>query len=285
MPTATPQPQDYINLADYPIHRPNTPPYRQMLDGIAADIHKKGCAVLHGFVRANKLPHLVDEAAQSARHAYRSFSRTNVYFTKDDETLPPAHPVRRFYNRSNAFVPADSFGSGSILRAVYEWSPFFAFVQAALGEREFYRYADPLADLIVNVVETGGGFPWHFDTNNYTVTLALQNAEHGGLFQYAPHVRGRDEENYAAVQAVLDGSSDAVETLDLRPGDLQLFKGRYTLHRVSEARGNRPRYVAIFSYASRPNMVASAERCQQLYGRTLPIHHQPTEPRADSLLD
>ncbi len=145
--------------------------------------------------------------------------------------------------------------------------------------------ADPLADVIVNVVEEGGGFPWHFDTNNYTVTLAIQNGEAGGLFEYAPWLRDAADENYAGVAAVLDGRSERVKSLTLAPGDLQIFKGRYALHRVSPVEGGRPRYVGIFSFVEEPGMVATPERCRQLYGRVLPIHYERAGVRADSLLD
>jgi hypothetical protein len=121
------------------------------------------------------------------------------------------------------------------------------------------------------VVEEGGGFPWHFDTNNYTVTLAIQNGEGGGEFEYAPWLRDAADENYAGVEAVLDGRSDPmnfrVKSLALEPGDLQIFKGRYALHRVRPVTGARARYVGIFSFVEEPGMMAKPERCKQLYGR------------------
>lgn len=106
------------------------------------------------------------------------------------------------------------------------------------------------------MAEEGIGFPWHFDTNNFTITLAIQNSDEGGLFQYAPHIR-RSDENFDVVQKVLDGTSDKVVSLALELGDLQIFKGRYSLHRVSPLRGDRKRYVAIFSYVEEPDMVGA----------------------------
>ena len=58
------------------------------------------------------------------------------------------------------------------------------------------------ADVIVNLAEEGNGFPWHFDTNNYTVTLAIQNAEEGGDFEYSPYLRTPTDENYEGVERV-----------------------------------------------------------------------------------
>ena len=66
---------------------------------------------------------------------------------------------------------------------------------------------------------------------------------------------------------------------------MQIFRGRYSLHRVAPLQGNRPRYVAIFSYVEEPDMVGSPERVRQLYGRVLPIHLERAGLRADALMD
>lgn len=275
----------YVDLGRYPIDRQGSSALAALLSNVRAQLDDDGCAMLPGFIRTERVGALVAEAERVADRGHRSFSRTNAYFTQDDPRLPESHPLRRFYERSNAFVPADNFGADSILRGLYEWPAFPAFIQAALEEERFFRYADPLADVIVNMAEAGGGFPWHFDTNNYTVTLAIQNGERGGEFEYCPNLRSATDENYAGVEAVLDGRSDAVKTLRLEPGDLQLFKGRYALHRVKPLEGARKRYVAIFSYVEEADMVGSPERTRQLYGRVLPIHLERAGCRADALID
>lgn len=137
----------------------------------------------------------------------------------------------------------------------------------------------------MNLAEEGNGFPWHFDTNNYTVTLAIQNAEQGGAFEYSPWVRTPTDERYDVVERVLDGDQSLIHTLHLRPGDLQIFKGRYSLHRVTPLAGPTRRYVAIFSFAEHEGMVGSPERTAQLYGRVLPVHLERAGLRADALVD
>ncbi len=275
---------DFIDLERYPIDQQG-PARQAVIDSARAAIDTDGCAVLKGFIRSERLGDLVAECDRVAGHGHRNHSRTNPYFTVDRPDLPGNHPMRRFFDRSNAFVPADNFGADSALRAIYEWPAFAPFIQEALGEQKFFRYADPLADVIVNLAEEGNGFPWHFDTNNYTVTLAIQNAEFGGAFEFSPHLRTPTDENYAGVEAVLDGDSALIRTLHLEPGDLQIFKGRYSLHRVTPLAGPRARYVAIFSYVEEPAMVGSPERTQQLYGRVLPIHLERAGQRADALVD
>lgn len=272
-----------IDLVRYPFHE--TGPARDaLLARIRADLAHDGCAVLKRFITPEGVEALTTQAEGVADKAFRSFNRTNPYFTKDDPTLPESDPRRRFFERSNSFIPADNFPPKSPLRALYEYPAMSAFIKDCLEEENFYPYADPLADVIVNAADEGNGFPWHFDTNNFTVTIAIQNADEGGAFEYAPNIRVSGE-NFAEVEKVLDGTSDRVRTLVLEPGDLQIFRGRYSLHRVAPLRGKTPRYVGILSYVGEPGMVGTPERCQQLYGRTLPIHHERAGQRADAYLD
>ena len=275
---------EYVDLIKYPIHEVG-PARKALINESNLAIKDDGCVVLKGFIKQERISELVAECDRVESQGHRNFTRTNPYFLSDREDLPLTHPLRRFYDRSNAFVPADNFGSESILRAIFDWPAFSPFVKEVLGEENFFPYADPLADVTVNLAEEGGGFPWHFDTNNYTVTLAIQNAEHGGDFEYSPMVRSLTDENYEIVEKVLDGDKNLIRTLKLEPGDLQIFKGRYSLHRVAPLAGLRKRYVAIFSYVAEPCMVSSPQRAKELYGRVLPIHLERAGLRADSLID
>lgn len=279
--------QDLVDLGRYPIDRPDSWAYEQLIRDLRRELDQDGCAVLPGFVHDEGLEHLRREADAVAPKAHRSFNRTNAYFTKDDPRFGVGHPVRRFYDRSNAFVPADNFGKNGPLRRIYEYPGFMPFIRTALDEPEdrFFRYDDPLADVIVNVVEEGQGFPWHFDTNNYTVTLAIQNGETGGAFEYAPNLRSSEDENFKGVTEILDGSMAEVRRLELLPGDLQIFKGRYSLHRVAPVEGARKRYVGIFSFVEAQGMCGGVERTRQLYGRVLPHHYEREGTRRDQLLD
>lgn len=280
------QADDLIDYDRYPIAAPGSE-RDAVIAKVRTSLRNDGCAVLKGFLTPTGIDASVEEADGVSQNGHQSYSRTNPYFTLDDPSLPKDDPRRRFFDRSNAFIPADNFRSDGALRTIFDSAGFDDFIRNCLDEPEdrFFRYADPLADVIVNAAREGNGFPWHFDTNNFTVTLALQNADHGGAFEYAPMIRDSQFEHFDEVKKVLDGTSEKVTTLELEPGDLQLFKGRYSLHRVAPLKGPTPRYVAIFSYVEEPDMVGSVERTRQLYGRTLPIHHAREKRRADALLD
>lgn len=278
---------ELIDLDRYPIDRPGSDDCDNLIGTLRQELAEDGCAVIKGFIRTEALPGLIAEGDGVSPQAYRSFNRTNPYFSQDDPDLPPEHPLRRFEDRSNAFIPGDNFGPDSPLRAIYEYPPFMPFIREALDEPagRFFRYDDPLADVIINLVEEGGGFPWHFDTNNFTVTLAIRNGEGGGEFEYVPGLRTPQSENFHGVRQILDGARDRVKTLELEPGDLQIFKGRYSLHRVTPVEGATARYVGIFSFVEKEGMCGGVERTRQLYGRVLPRHFERAGLRDDSLRD
>jgi len=274
---------DLINLDRYPIDAIDRA-RDELVNQTRAALTHDGCAVLKGFLSDKGILALKTEADSVSSKGHRSFNRTNPYFTQDDPALPMEDPRRAFFDRSNNFIAADNFSSSGPLRSIHNFPAFDPFIRDCMDEDKFFRYADPLADVIINMANSGNGFPWHFDTNNYTVTLAIQNAELGGAFEYAPNIRVNGE-NFSEVRKVLDGNSETVVKLDLEPGDLQLFRGRYSLHRVAPIHGVTPRYVAIFSYVEEADMVATPERCKQLYGRALPIHYERAGLRADDYID
>ena len=80
---------------------------------------------------------------------------------------------------------------------------------------ELHCYADPLAGLTSNILEPGQLFTWHFDTNDFAVTVLVQPADEGGLFEYVPGIRTVGDEGFERVADVLGGDRSEVTTLDL----------------------------------------------------------------------
>ncbi len=282
-PTLNFQAEELINFSQYPINQ-NGIPRNELIQKTKKNLCDNGCAILKKFLTEGAIASIAKEAELASEKAHKSSSKSNVYFTKDDPKLPINDPRRRFFSRSNSFISGDNFASKGPLKSLQNLPCFDPFIRDCLGMKKFYRYADPLASIVINMAEEGNGFPWHFDTNNFTVTIAIQNASSGGTFEYAPNIRKNDE-NYEEVSKVLDGNSTQVSSLNLEPGDLQLFKGRYSLHRVTPLKGSKKRFVAIFSYVEEPNMVGKPERTKELYGKVLPIHYEMSKVRNDRFVD
>jgi hypothetical protein len=190
--------------------------------------------------------------------------------------------------RGNAFVSWDHIPAHLVIHRLYASPLVQSFVAACVGLAAVHPLADPLAGLTVNVVRPGREHPWHFDTNEFSVSLLTQEAEAGGVFEYCPGIRSAAAENLDDVRGVLTGErTDLARRLALRPGDLQLFLGRYSLHRVTAVEGGRERHSAILAYSAQPGVVGSVARTRQLFGRALPQHLAAAgrAVRGDGLLD
>jgi hypothetical protein len=277
---------DLIDSDRYPLTEPDGAARREVVARTRADLADVGCSVLADFVRPELHEVLRAECAALEPHAHTKVERVNAYNTAIDAALPEDHPGRTIMERGNAFVARDHIPAGSIISRLYTSPVFQRFIADCFGLPELHELADPLSGLTVNVVAPGRAHPWHFDTNAYTVSMLTQAASDGGTFEYCPNIRSADAENFAAVRAVLTGErTRPVRRLDLRPGDLQLFQGRYALHRVSTVEGKIARHSAIFAYSERPGVIGSPERTRQLFGRVRPEHLTGHAVRGDTLLD
>ena len=126
----------------------------------------------------------------------------------------------------------------------------------------------------ISVMTAGQTFPWHFDENDVTLTLMLQPAATGGIFEFCPSMRSATDENVAAVNAVLDGDRSAVRVSALESGDLQIFHGQNSLHRVTAVGAeSSPRYLFAPAWNDQPGLVNTVERSTTSYGRALEVHH------------
>lgn len=284
-------PDDVIDTARYPITDPDGPGWAAAVGRARAGLAGDGCAVLPGFVRPAALDRLRSECERIAPMAHHTVQTVNVYNTAAediDPALPDEHPARVRLERGNAFVARDEIPDGLTIHRLYRHAGFQRFLAACVGCPELHELADPLAGLCLNVVTDGRSHPWHFDTNEFAISLLTRAPEHGGVFEYCPDIRSAGAENPDDVADVLAGrGGHLVRRIELRPGDLQLFRGRYSLHRVTEVSGPVDRHSAIFSYSERPGVVGTAVRTRQLFGRTLPQHLEAGARgvRVDELMD
>lgn len=279
---------ELVHTAAYPITDPAGPLWQSLVSGVRRDLRADGCCVLPGFIRPSVFPTLADECASVASLGYDRVEDVNAYNIPVDADLPIDHPGRRIMQRGNAFVARDQIPVDFAIHRLYGSEPFQRFIAACFGLAQVHELADPLAGLCLNVIRPGLEHPWHFDTNEFAVSMVTQEPEGGGEFQYCPAIRTAEDENFADVRAVLDGAgTPLVRRLTLRPGDLQLFLGRYSMHRVTAVQGATARHSAIFAYTERPGVVGSVERTRQLFGRHLPAHldKRRSSVRVDALLD
>lgn len=259
-------PARYIDLERFPI---------QVLEGQGGhafvalcreELNGTGACNLQGFIKADVIDEVAREALALVRFAYRKDTSRNAYFTKDDPSLPPDHPLRAFFSLKMSQVAKDVIPRAAAIQHLYEWDHLTDFIRRVVGLDRLYRNADPFLALNLSYLSQGDRQPWHYDHNEFTVTLLLQGAEAGGEFEYAPRIRSAADENFEAVTRLFAGTYHDVRTLPRSPGTLTIFKGRHAMHRVTEVSGDRPRISAVLSYDSLPDQVATDETNIAIYG-------------------
>ena len=263
-----------VDLQRYPIHAPDTEAYRELVTHACGEMNDDGALALPGFLTGSAIETLVADArrAQSGSHRMQGYYTAYSDNLNDgvDPTLPADHPNRLRLPASHRFIPDDLIADDSPLRRVYDHRPFVEFLRVVLQIPTIHPIAEPLGR--INLLSYGPGDcnGWHFDTNEFIVSLVLQTAEAGGEYHYIPNLRTRDDENIAAVSWRMQNpdAQEGVRRAELEPGSLFLFKGRYTLHRVTEIGGGRDRIVAILSYHQTPGHTLSESSMMAMYGRT-----------------
>ena len=280
---------ELLDLDRYPLHDPGGPDYANAVARARAALHADGCAVMGGLVRPAAVSLLNDEIIARKRTTHYSTQKINPYFhTTPDREFPDRHPVNTFIERSSGFIPGDAWDHSCATDIIFRSDALVRFLADCLEIPELHCYADPLAGLTANILEPGQQFSWHFDTNDVAVTVLVDPADAGGLFEYAPATRSASDENFDGIQRILEGDHSGVRTLDLRPGDLQIFRGRHSLHRVTRVGlGSTPRHAAIFAYTTEPGVIGRLARTLQLFGRALPAHESAERERVrtDALID
>ena len=280
---------DLVDLDAFPVHEPASAGYVAAVDRARVGLRSEGCAVLRSFVRPAAVARLNDEVYERKHATHYSTQVMNPYFHTDfNPDYPADHPVNTFIERSSGFIPGDAWDPGCATDVLFRAPEVARFIADCLEIAALHCYDDPLAGLTSNICDPGQQFTWHFDTNDFAVTVLVQPAADGGLFEYVPQIRSADDEGFDAIADVLAGGRDGVRTLELRPGDLQIFRGRHSLHRVTRVgAGSRPRHAAIFAYTQEPGVIGRVARTRQLFGRVLPEHEEAERRRvrSDALLD
>jgi len=286
-PVSTWQIDEIVDLDRYPLERMGSDDYQRCVESVRAALVKDSCAVLEGFIRTDRVDRLRAEATQLEPHAVYMSYEHNPYFTEIPDDVAEDDPRRFRAGRTNGMVPADRIERQRDLWQFYTSEALHTFLADCLDVDRIYCYEDPYGSLILSVQECGEEFTWHFDTMEFAVTLLLQESVAGGLFEYAPNIRTHEDECFAHVAEVLAGRSAATRRLELHAGDLQLFRGRHSLHRVTAVEGKVTRLIAVLAYNRESGVYATPQRSIQAWGKTHPdqIIAQRNRRRADGLID
>lgn len=256
-----------LDLDRYPLHDLASSRGRALVDFCRAALNFEGACQLPGLVRPASVNQLVDEALAKRSQAYRTDDVHNVYFETPQGTADSNDPSAMLQHSSKNAIAWDLVDQDSPLRTVYEWDSFTRFLAEALEQPELFRYADPLGAASLMIFEEGDELGWHFDRSPFAVTLMLQPSTDGGCYEYHHQLRTADDEHRNEVAAALRDDLPGRITLPNEPGTLSLFRGHYSLHRVTPVRGGQTRINAVLAYSEKPDDRLNALTQQLFYGR------------------
>ena len=230
-------------------------------------LDQTGVLILREFLRAPAIATIYQEALDGSDKAYFCTQRHNVYLTEADPSFASDHPRNREVISSKGCICDDIIPAQSPLRHLYNSEDLKFFLCTILGEEALYEYADPLSSINLHYAKPGQELGWHFDNSSFAITLMIKAPEKGGQFEYVSEMRNskKGEMNFDGVRAVLDGKIP-VETLNLKPGDLVLFRGRDAIHRVAPVEGGK-RILVVLAYNTEPGIALSESARQTFFGR------------------
>ena len=232
------------------------------------ELDTQGVVQMRGLLQPDALADLQTESAKGLSRAYFKPQSHNIYLDKGDETYPVGHIRNRCVTSSKGCITDDQIATLSVLKQIYHHADFISALCLILGEGSLYPYADSLSSVNIHYARRGEELNWHFDNSSFAVTLMIQPAIAGGDFEYVKDVRDADkgEMGFIRAEAVLDGRHPA-ERLSLNAGDLLLFRGRNSLHRVTPVADDSIRQLAVLAYNNQPGISLSETAQMTFYGR------------------
>jgi alkylated DNA repair dioxygenase AlkB len=276
--------EQLVDLARFPVTDPESTAYRSLIATAREQLAADGCVRFSQFILQQWQPKLLKETENLAPQALFSREEYTPYGTPPDASFPPGHPRCNTHRTTSGNVTRDLIPETTLIQQLYQSAAFQAFVADCLDSSQIYPFRDPMRGLIINAMPHDTTLGWHFDANEFIVSLMTQKADAGGEFEYCPNIRSPGSENYDAVRQVLEGERDPIRVLDLQVGDIQIFKGRFSLHRVAPTVGRR--HTVIFGYAREPGYIGSVESTMRVYGRVMQAHIDADHIRhSDGLAD
>ena len=270
-----------VDVDRYSFDHPDDARLLEVIERARNDLASVGCARIPSFIRPEARTRLTEETTSVSPQAHRISQQITPYADHGDDEWPADHPRRHLGTMTNGFVGKDLIPDDTVIQALYADADFVQFIAACLSLEVLHPFADPIRGLVVNVMDDGTQMPWHYDANEFIVSLMTRRPDAGGAFEFCPDLRAPGDECYDDVREVLDGNRERVRSLELEVGDLQLFRGRYSMHRVTPTDGER--HTVLFGYSETPGYIGGVESTRIGYGRVTQEHLDAEQGHVDGL--
>jgi len=247
------------------------------LHPIKTDVYIKTCnkeiirnssLQLENFLNVNALIKIQEEAKILHNKAFYCSQGHTILLNKKDNNLSNDDPCNIEMTSDKGCIPHDLIPQKSYLNQLYQSQEFIYFIEKTLGVPKIFPYKDNLSSINYNYYEKNQQLGWHFDNASFAITLMIENADSGGIFEYIN--KGRDyEKNYINKKLIHDTLSGKhpVKKLAAKPGSLLLFYGRNYLHRVTPVTSNKCRILVTLNYNLEEGIELSENARKTFFGR------------------
>ena len=253
-----------VDLAKYPIDDTNNSTYQILLQSSISQLDDQGFVSLPNFLRADAIHKLTSSilSLEDKGVGFHSSDSHNVFLEEGDDddvsssqTSSSIHNPRYIkLNSSKLILNANDIAAHTPgLEDLFTSFEFLDFISFVL-QTKLYPSTDPYGRYYANIFHEGDGLNWHMDRSEYSISLILQPAKEGGKFQFAPNSRDAVSTwdnmplNVQDVSRALKPHSIVVKEPMLASGDMYIFRGQNSLHRVSEiTKGTRINLILTFN--------------------------------------
>lgn len=255
-----------VNMALYPLDDDTDPRFGAVVEEARRQLAADGCACLKGFLGPDGLAAIAAEMEALAPRAYYTPHEYNtIHGREPDLGFPEGHPRQVAHRFAYGVVTRDGIPDDTAMIALYRHRGFQRLLAACLDLPRIHESADPLRSVALNIMPDGGEFGWHYDASEFTLSLVIKSPKSGGEFEYYPNVRQLcDDKNYEIMRTIFEGSNVGVKKIRFGEGDIHIFRGKNTVHRVNKVSGQR--YSIIMCYSSAEGFVGKSESSRRFYG-------------------
>jgi len=259
-----------VDLDRYPLLQPSSGRYVELVRQHQHQLAAHGVTTLPGFLTGEAVQRAVEEVEEKEGQAYTMQTDHNIYLRESEPELPLDHVRNVRLDTKVAALACDLLEESGPLKTVFRSSGFLEFLRLVLQLPSLHRNVDPIGAVFVNIYRDGYSHNYHFDESHWSTTLLLQESEEGGDFRYTRPFRDEEEEEKTyevADRLVNRGEEELASTLEFRPGTLNIFQGRRSLHGVTRCTGDRSRLLGVLHYAGKEGVRNSPGVQKLFWGR------------------
>lgn len=255
-----------INYEKYPIHARDSEAYKSLIAQLKVDISEKGSISLPDFLTSQGIEVLQQTVIDKTPEANRALRYNNAYDMPIPDDVPEGHALRIVLKSSYASLGHYQLKE-TFIDQLYTCEHVRNFAANVLEIPQLYVHEDKYNACVVMMYEPGDRIDWHFDYGHFVCLINIHEITEGGFHECAPNLRTEDDNCYEDVAAVLNGDRSRVHQSRSTPGAFTIFKGKYSMHRVSEVTGTDTRKSLVMTYEEKTGQTLTEDVRQRYFYR------------------